>query len=144
MRSPGSRIASAKWRNWPRVQTLLPRSPPRPLLSSLNSTSISSLLSAPRSNFRCVGKMHRADNSPRLPLYFARGPFCDLAQKLCELSLQDPKNQFKASQDGPGKGTAHCFTRSDVTSVERGVRMSQCGQAPLGMRIEGVGDSHFS
>ena len=108
MRSPGSRIASAKWRNWPRVQTLLPRSPPRPLLSSLNSTSISSLLSAPRSNFRCVGKMHRADNSPRLPLYFARGPFCDLAQKLCELSLQDPKNQFKASQDGPGKGTAQC------------------------------------
>ena len=38
----------------------------------------------------------------------------------------------------------HCLTRSDVTSVERGVRMSQCGQAPLGMRIEGVGDSHFS
>ena len=44
---------------------------------------------------------------------------------------------------GP-KGRAHCLTRSDVTSVERGVRMSQCGQAPLGMRIEGVGDSHFS
>ena len=38
----------------------------------------------------------------------------------------------------------HCLTRSDVTSVERGVRMSQCGQAPLGMRIEGVGDSHIS
>ena len=34
----------------------------------------------------------------------------------------------------------HCLTRSDVTSVERGVRMSQCGQAPLEMRIEG----HFS
>ena len=38
----------------------------------------------------------------------------------------------------------HCLTRSDVTSVERGVHMSQCGQASLGMRIEGVGDSHFS
>ena len=38
----------------------------------------------------------------------------------------------------------HCLTRSDVTSVERGVRMSQCGQTPLGMCIEGVGDSHFS
>ena len=38
----------------------------------------------------------------------------------------------------------HCLTRSDVTSVERGVRMSQCGEAPLGMRIEGVGDSRFS
>ena len=38
----------------------------------------------------------------------------------------------------------HCLTRSDVTSVERGLHMSQCGQAPLGMRIEGVGDSHFS
>ena len=42
------------------------------------------------------------------------------------------------------KCNEHCLTRSDVTSVERGVRMSQCGQAPLGMRIEGVGDSHFS
>ena len=39
---------------------------------------------------------------------------------------------------------AHCLTRSDVTSVERGVHMSQCGQAPLGMRIESVGDSHIS
>ena len=52
-----------------------------------------------------------------------------------------------AHRDGGGsKGEimSHCLTRSDVTSVERGVRMSQCGQAPLGMRIEGVGDSHFS
>ena len=41
----------------------------------------------------------------------------------------------------------HCLTRSDVTSVERGEHMSQCRQAPLGMRIEGIagiGDSHFS
>ena len=43
-----------------------------------------------------------------------------------------------------GGNIYHCLTRSDVTSVERGVRMSQCGQAPLGMRIEGDGDSHFS
>ena len=40
--------------------------------------------------------------------------------------------------------STHYLTRSDVTSVERGARMSQCGQTPLGMRIEGVGDSHFS
>ena len=69
-------------------------------------------------------------------------------------SIKQSKNLYetalvKAAQDSKqgsyqADRNRHCLTRSDVTSVERGVRMSQCGQAPLGMRIEGVGVSHFS
>ena len=58
------------------------------------------------------------------------------------ISMRVPGRRRRRRRDNTR--TVHCFTRSDVTSVERGVRMSQCGQAPLGMHIEGVGDSHFS
>ena len=63
--------------------------------------------------------------------------FMKYTQNAYASRVQNPENQLRFCM-------RHCLTRSDVTCVEGGVRMSQCVQAPLGMRIEGVGDSHFS